>query len=208
MNSTNARNLREELGGRSDPDFEIQMLPGWVRRTPDESDLRSWDVAIKQKFMALHRPDLYARSRSLLQRTHEIMRQQEVISYYVPGNDEESVVRLPGSIVAAVRRPPPGHTLDQLVQDVISDYGATPLFGNKRFVRFELDEKVRVEGGSIAQKSIYYVTPVPGTYRRRALQFTATLGRPIEVAPDDERVEAMVAAFDLCVSTLRWVRSS
>src|SRR5699024_423120 len=150
------------------------------------------------------RPDLYAGVKSMLEKSHEIMRQEKVVAYYVPSEDRADTLWIPGSISATIRQPPPGRTLDEMIRELIISKGATPLFGDKRFVRVERDQRVQVPGGPVARTSLMYVTPVPGSKRRRALQFTASFARPVEVDAEDEKVIAMKTAFDVCISTLRW----
>lgn len=198
------KSLREELGGSSEPSFEIKMLPGWQRRIPDDEDFRALEAAAKKKFMSAHRPEVYAGVKSMLEKSHDIMRQEKVVAYYVPNEDAEDTLWIPGSVSATIRQPPPGRTLGEMVRELISKHGGTPLFGDRRFVRVENEERVRVQGGTVAQTSLLYLTPIPGSKRRRALQFTASFALPVEVDAEDEKVVAMKTAFDVCISTLRW----
>jgi hypothetical protein len=196
--------LREQLGGAADPDFEVKLPPGWERRTPDESDRLQIESALKKKTMEAHRPDVYAKLSGMLKEAYELMRQQRAIAFYTPV-DTTPGATVPGSMTASIARPPSGQSLDDLVRHAISEYGATPLFGDKRFVRFERDKTVEIDGGSVIQTTIIYLTPVPGSGRRRALQLTATFARPIDASADDEKVKMFAATFDVIASTLRWI---
>src|SRR5690606_17616394 len=127
------------------------------------------------------------------------------IAYYTATTGDEDTLWIPGSIVVSTRTATPDVSLDQMVSHAIREFGAQPLFGNKRFIRFERDEIVTVGDSSIGLTSIDYLTPIPTTARHRALQFTATVARPIEASVDDEQVVASKQLYDACISTLRWV---
>src|SRR5699024_838433 len=154
--------------------------------------------------MALHRPDLYAQARIMLKESHDAMRREGVVSYFVAGEDAEDAALIPGSIVARMRQAEPGESLDQYVRTAIRDRGATSLFDDRRFVRFEDARVQKFDGGSATMVTIVYFTPVPGTYRRKGLELTGSFGYPIDFDDSDERVAAIRSALDLCVSTLRW----
>lgn len=207
MTQTLGLTLREQLTGRTDPDFTLRMLPGWERRTPDDDDLADREAALKKRCMEAHRPDLYGPTRTMLRESHAAMRRERALAYYTPASGEDTLW-IPGGIIASIRHAPDGGSLDELMARTIQRFGATPLFGDKRFIRFERDGPQRVPGGTVGMSSIIYLTPVPGSRRRRALQLTATHGRPLEVDADAERVRQTTMAFDLCVSTLAWVSPS
>lgn len=196
--------LREQLGGSPDPDFEVKLPSGWERLPPDETTRQRFDAALKKRLMEAHRPDVYAQARTMLQESFKAMQTEGAVALYAATQDAEDTLWLPGSIIASVRRPPTGGTLDDLVRHAIREYGAAPLFGDKRFVRFEREKKVDVENSAIIQTSIIYLTPIPGSGRRRGLQFNATFGRSVDVDENDSRISAYKATFDLIVSTLRW----
>lgn len=195
--------LREQLGGSSDPDFEIKLPVGWERRSPDDGDRRAMETVLKRRLMAEHRPDIYAKLAGMVSQSYEAMQKQGAIAFYAPTQAEPTSM-VPGSMIASMCRPPGGGTLDDLVRYAIREYGAKPLFGDKRFARFEREKVVELEGASFTQTSIVYMTPIPGSYRRRGLQLNATFGRPLEVPAEDEKVQLYRATFDLMVSSLRW----
>lgn len=203
-NSADGLTLREQLGGSRDPDFEVKLPLGWERLAPDDATRDRFDATLKQRLMEAQRPDAYAQLRTMLHESFKGMQQEGAIAFYAATQDTEETLWMPGSMIASIRRPPPGATLDELVRHAIREYSATPLFGDKRFVRFEKEKTIKLEGSSIIQTSITYLTPIPGTGRRRGLQFNATFGRSVGVSGDEERIKAYRAAFDLIVSTLRW----
>lgn len=207
MTSTDGLSLREQLGGSADPDFEVKLPAGWERRTPDEADRVRMEAGMKQRLMEAHLPDVYAKLRGMLAESYEAMQKNGVIAYYAATQTTDTI-GLPGTMVASIRKPPAGGTLDDLVRHAIREYGATPLFGDKRFVRFERERTTRIDDGAIVQDSITYLTPVPGSGRRRALEFHATFARPVDSSGDEEQVKLYKSTFDLIVSTLRWIPPS
>lgn len=202
---TNGQSLREQLGAKPDPDFEVKLPPGWERRSADAADRDRFEAALKHRAMQAHRPDLFAKLRSMLHESYAGMQREGVLAYYAATDDTENTFWIPGSLVATVRRPEAGGTLKDLVTQAIRDHGATPLFGDKRFVRFEREKQLQLDGSTIVQTSVIYLTPMPGSRQTRALQLTAGFGREVGVPADDPKVKAYKRTFDLIVSTLRWL---
>lgn len=203
MTAAGGPTLREQLGGSSDPDFEIKLAAGWERRTPDEADRQDLLAGLKEQTMGAHRPEIYAKLSGMVKESYEAMQSQGALAFYAPTRVERGAI-VPGSMIATICRPPDGGTLDGLVRHAVREYGATPLFGDKRFVRFARERTLDVGDSSIVQTSIVYTTPIPGSGHRRGLQFVASFARPPEVPADDEKVRMYAATFDLMVSTLRW----
>lgn len=206
MSDQGGTSLREMLGAVKDPDFELKLLPGWERHTPDVVGKEKLDAALKQRFMAANRPELHATLRSQLDEAYDVMKKQNVVAYFAQTGDMGgSKAYYPASILAAVRRSQDGSNLDAYVAQAIRDHGAKPLFGDIRFMRFERESTRVLEGGNIVVTSIVYVTPIPGSQRRRGLQLTASLARPESMSATDEKFIGWKNGLDLCVSTLRWL---
>jgi len=206
MSDQGGTSLREMLGATKDPDFELKLLPGWERHTPDVAGKEKIDAALKQRFMAANRPEMHATLRSQLDEAHDVMKKQNVVAYFAQTGDMgDSKAYYPASILAAVRRAQDGSNLDAYVAQAIRDHGAKPLLGDKRFVRFERESTRVLEGGNIVVTSIVYMTPIPGSNRRRGLQLTASLARPQSMSAADEKFIGWKNGLDLCVSTLRWL---
>lgn len=203
--ASEAISLREMLGASKDPEFEIKLLPGWERRTPDEADHKQFRSSLKSRLDDLKRPDLYGKVSKMVDDSYDAMNQQSVIAYYAPTHVEDAATLIPGSLVASIRRSPNGGSLDELMASLIRDHGARPLFGDKRFVRFEREKTVTVDESTVYQSTLIYLTPIPGANRRRALQFTGSFIRPVDSSSDDKLVRSWKFAFDACVSTLRWL---
>ncbi|MBC7278228.1 protein TPRXL [Nocardioides sp.] len=208
MSVESGSSLREMLGAAKDPDFSLKLLPGWERHTPNSADRAAIDEALRRRMMAANRPDLHAALKVHLDQTFRSMQEQGVIAYFAATSEAEGEGRayVPGSIVATIRRSPAGESLDAYVADAIRNLGATPLFQDKRFIRFERESTKTVEGEPVEVSTICYITPVPGSNRRRGLQLTASLARPPEMKATDEMFVGWKMALDVCVSTLRWER--
>lgn len=205
MNSGGGMTLREQMGVAAEPDFEIDLPAGWERRDVGDEDRAALEAALRKKFLSIQRPDLYATVHALVDGSYSAMTSVGAIAYYAATTGDEHTLWIPGSIVVSTRTATPDVSLDQMVSHAIREFGAKPLFGDKRFIRFERDEIVSVGESSIGLTSIEYLTPIPTTRRQRALQFTATVARPIEAGVDDEQVVASKQLYDACISTLRWV---
>lgn len=199
--------LRHELGAPPYPDFEMKLPPGWVRRDIDDVTLASMRDDLKKRLMGEHKPQLFAEARALLDEQFETMRHNGVFAFFSATEQGPSTLWIPASIIASVRSAEPGETLDDLARVLIRSHGATALFGDKKTLRFEREKVVRVETDSFINQSIVYLTPIPGSRRRRALQLVAGFGRPLETPADAPSVNVTKLLFDSCVSSLRWLRS-
>lgn len=200
--------LRESLGVAPDPDFELKMLPGWERRSPDEADQAQLGQALKSRFMQMQRPDLYASASRMLTESYESMRSKGVIAYYAATSGDDDALLIPGSIMVTLRKSTPDASVDSYVRNLIANEGGQPLFGDKRVIRVERERVVDIEGSSMTRTGIEYLTPVPGSKRRRALQLVASFARPSTTPGDDPNIVSYKMAFDVCVSTLRWIPSA
>ena len=202
---TTSMSVKDLLGGAAAvPEFEIKLLPGWERHRGSDADKTQLDDRIKRRFMDLHRPDLYATVRSMIDESYDKMKQEGVLAFFAATGADEGKVVIPGSIVVSERRSAPGESLDTTIKALMRDFGAAPLFGDVRFMRYEREKTVTMQDATIAQTSLVYLTPIPGSGRKRALQFVASFGRPVEMSADDDKVKAWKFAFDSCISTLRW----
>lgn len=195
--------LRRELGATPDPDFTLALPPGWERRevTSDEKDRMT--AAMRTRLMSVHRPDLYARMRQLLDDAFTQMDGAATEAMFLPVG--EDALALPASLTASILRAGPRGSLDDLVREAVARDGATPLLGDKRFLRAERETNQSLDGESGIVTTVVYLTPIPGSARRRALQLTLVIVRPPDAPADDEPMVQMRMLFDLCVSTLTWV---
>ncbi|WP_405373055.1 MULTISPECIES: hypothetical protein [unclassified Microbacterium] len=197
--------LRAQLGGRTDPSFALALPTGWVRRDATAAEEEKLTGEVRRRLLEAHRPDLFARIRPMLQDAFTQMADASVIAFFAPASGDDTALALPASLVASLRTPTtPGDTLDSLVQALIRQEGATPLLGDKRFLRFERDTRQVFEDAPVRVTQVVYLTPIPGTGRRRGLQLTASVIRPDD-APADDRPNVLVKGLlDMCVSSLEW----
>lgn len=98
-------------------------------------------------------------------------------------------------------------TLDDVVRTLIRDHDAQPLMGNKTTLRFGTEMTARFGAGTIVSQSAVHLTPVPGSHRRRGLVLGTGLGRPVDVAPDSDSMNATRFLVDAVVSSLIWRQS-
>ena len=100
MSSTD---LREELGVRPDPEFDLELPPGWSRREPDEGTEREMLAALKKRLMEAHRPELFAQTKAMLEGSFESMRRNGVFAFFSPTDPDPATVFLPASLNASIR---------------------------------------------------------------------------------------------------------
>ena len=63
---------------------------------------------------------------------------------------------------------------------------------------------MKVGSETIANHSVVYMTPVPGSKRRRALVLVAGFARPLDVSVDSASMHAHRFLFDAVASSLTW----
>lgn len=197
--------LRAELGAAPDPDFTLVLPPGWERRAVTAEERTGMQSAMRARLMEVHRPDLYARMRGLLDDAFAQMEQVSVVAMFLPGEARSGALAVPASLTASVLKAEPGSTLDALVAGSIRNEGAVALGGDKRILRAEREAPQAIDGETATVTTVVYLTPIPGSGRRRALQLTLVIMRPEDVPADDPPLVAMRALFDACVSTLSWI---
>lgn len=197
--------LRELLGGEPDPDFSLVLPPGWVRRGVDEDEQERMLAQIRTRTMQAHRPDLHARLRVMVDEAFTQMRKVSTVAMFTAADEAPESAYLPASLTASIQHAEPGQTLDSYVRAAILADGATPLLGDKRIMRVERETSDTLDGEQLLVTTVAYLTPVPGSGRRRALLLTLVLLRGADVPADDPPLLQMKALFDLCASTLTWM---
>lgn len=196
--------LREQLGGVPDPDFTFALPPGWVRREVSEQEQERMLSLTRARLMEAHRPDLYARMRQLVGQAFTQMRKVSTVAMFTAGDSAPDVAYMPASLTATIQHAESGQNLDAYVRSAIVSDGATPLMGDKRIMRVERESSETLDGEQMLVTTVVYMTPVPGSERRRALLLTLVIMRPPEAPADDAPLMMMKALFDACVSTLSW----
>lgn len=197
--------LRDELGApAATPDFEIDLPQGWARHAADDASLESMLAVAKRRCMETHNLQLFSEIKTQLERSFADMRKGGVIAYFCPTDLGDTTVAVPASINASIRNGEAGQSLDDVARGLIRSRGAKPLLGDPRTLRFETEKLTRLGDETVINHSAVYLTPIPGTGRRRALALVAGFARTPDISADDESMEAMRFMFDACVSTLRW----
>ena len=199
--------LREQLMGETLPEFVLTLPPGWIRQEPTDDMRKQMLDAAKRRLMSVHRPDLYAQLTPLVMRAFQEMSRNEVLAFFTPGPDTPDDQYLPASLTASVLRGPDGTTLDSAMAELIRNQGATALGDDKRILRREQEDVQTLQDERIPTTTVAYYIPVPGSGRKRALQFTLVISH--DDADDRESVEwldGLKALFDAHLSTFSWVR--
>jgi len=199
--------LRESLGVVPDPDFEMDLPPGWSRRAVDDETFDAMISGLKRRLMQQHKPDVFTEVRRMLKKSFDDMRQAGGFAFFVATEQDPATLWMPASMVASIRRAEPGSSLDDLARNLIVNRGATPLMDDARTLRYEQEKNIQLGGESVLSRSVTYLIPIPGTKRRRALQLDAGFGTPLTMPANDPYVLATKFLFDSCVSTLRWRES-
>lgn len=196
--------LRESLGVVPDPDFEMDLPPGWSRRAVDDETFDVMVSGLKRRLMQQHKPDVFTEVRRMLKKSFDDMRQAGGFAFFVATEQDPATLWMPASMVASVRRAEPGSSLDDLARNLIVNRGATPLMDDVRTLRYEQEKNIRLGAESVRSHSVTYLIPIPGSKRRRALQLDAGFGTPLTMPANDPYVLAAKFLFDSCVSSLRW----
>lgn len=196
--------LRDELGVKADPDFDLALPKGWARHGLDDDTLKSMVARAKQRCMETHRPQLFVEMKAQLEESFEDMRRAGVIAFFGPTDPGADTLAIPASINASMRIAEPGSTLDDLARSLIRDNDAQPLLGDKTTLRFETEQTRRLGTDTIVSHSLVYMTPVPGSQRRRALVLVAGFGRPLDQPSDSDEMHALRFLFDSVASSLTW----
>lgn len=163
-------------------------------------------AAAKARLMAAHRPDLWGSVRGSIIEAFDGLIRSKGIAVMLPMEGGDGVPFVPTSLTAALHTGA-GESLDDVVSGLINR-GATPLGGDKRFIRLESRESVTQEGVKLGVTTIRYLTPIPGSNRSRALLLTAVLPHEPDTDRDDPVLSSVRFSMDAHVSTLRWVDAS
>lgn len=195
--------LREQLGMSKDPDFVIDLPEGWSRRDVTSDSMDAMLESLKSQFMRAHQPAMYTSMKRLVAEAFAGMKQSGAVGFYAPIDAPEGAFLMPASIIARIKRAEGGASLDSYVRTLIDQRSAEKLFGDPRTLRYEERTVVRVEGQEFVNNSVTYLSPIPGSSRKRAVEFVASLVS----LPRDENEEWLAAQkslIDLCVASLRW----
>lgn len=197
--------LKAELRGETLPEFVMTLPHGWVRRAPTDDVREEMLTAAKRRLMQAHRPDLYGQTVGMVTKLFSEMQRMETVAFFGPAQDAPESAFLPATLTASVRRGPNGESLDEMVAQLIRREGATALGADKRFLRWDQETSETMDGTRVATTTVIYVTPIPETGRKRALQFTLVITHDPDAAGDEEFVQGLKGLFDAHISTFTWL---
>lgn len=196
--------LRAELGAKPDPHFTLTLPPGWSRFDTSEGLEDDFRQKLRQRTMELHRPDLFVQADALLKQAFDGLKEAGAVALFMADEAGDDTAWLPASMTASIRAETAEHTLDQIVAQMIRKYDAQPVKGDNRWVRFEQERRQTIQSQELMVTLISYLTPIPAADRKRALELSVTIMRPVDVPADDEPMQVMRVLFDACVTSLRW----
>lgn len=201
--------LRSELLGVAEPagipEFRMMLPPGWRAHDTSEETESSLLAQARERLRRLHRVDLQGILESHVASAMRIARDQGALMLVMPGPETSNGLFAPASMISTVREATTDLSLDDLVVDVIQRRGGVSLDENKRMLRWIERRKTRVGSEEIGAYIVFYLTPVPGTMRRKALQFALTIAHPTDIDPDtDEQLAGWVSLIDAHIATFRW----
>lgn len=197
--------IAAELRGETVPEFALTLPDGWVRQMPSDEIRDQMLKAAKNRLMQIHRPDLYAQTIPLVKKLFAEMRRVETVAFFAPEAGAPDSSYLPATLTASIRRGQDGASLDGTVAQLIRTEGATALGGDKRILRWQRDSVEVLDSLRVATTTVVYFTPIPGTGRQRALQFTLVITHDTLESGDPEFVTALTDLFDSHLSTFSWM---
>lgn len=200
--------LREELGGGRDgvPAFRLMLPPGWSILDTSAQTQRELLQRAATRLAGVHRPDAYALLAEHVERALDAARAQGAFMMIVAGEEAPPWSTAPISVLGTVTRGTPAVSLDRMVADAVERRGARPLDGSRHFLRWTDRRTVELSGESLAAYTVVYLTPIPGTQRKEALQLTATLAHPSDVDPEDDALmRAWLSLLDAHIATFGWI---
>ena len=199
--------LREELGGGGPavPDFRFVLPPGWTTYDTTERTEKELLAKARERLRQTHRPDVYAILAGHVERALAAARKQGAFMMIMAGDEAPPWSTVPVSVLASVTQATSEVSLDRMVADAIERRGARALDGSRHFLRWADERTVSLTGETLGAHTVVYLTPVPATNRRKALQLTATLAHPVDVDPTtDPQMAAWLELLDGCIATFAW----
>jgi len=199
------QSLRAELTQEVLPEYTLVLPPGWTRREPNDAVRDGMLEGAKSRLMTANRPDLYAQVMSMLNRSFRDMQRTETVAFFGPEEGAPDSSFFPASLTASIKRGAAGGSLDAAIAQLIREEGATALGDDKRFLRWEKVSTQVIEGSPVTTTTVLYLTPIPGSGRKRALQFVLAIAHGSDSPEDQEYFESIKDRFDAYLSTFAWV---
>jgi hypothetical protein len=195
--------VTDDTTARPVPPFRLILPEGWEELPADRTGVDALIRRTSAVFASQHRPDLDSEMRRLLELALRRMRQAKAFAIYLQTTAQADP--MPMSITASVAEGQLGGTLDRQVAALFREQGAQFLTDDQSIVRWLAEVTGRREVAGASSRVIDYLIPIPGTGRRRALQFTTTIALPQDPDAEDlEIVEALTELSDVMISTFDW----
>lgn len=198
--------LKDELLGPTVPaptGYTLLVPPDWGRFTADGAGRDALIALLRNRFMEVSRPDLFAQVRVAVVRQWEQLHRQGAIDIYLPvvppqeGGTPMSVVTAPwiaqGDLEQDVRRRAVG----------ASEVEALDAGDGGVVYRWENERRGRGETEGVLSREISYVRPFPGDAPARGVLIMASIVHPgLEQA--GPALDGFTALADAIASTFVW----
>ncbi len=186
------------------PTFRLLFPAGWDRFGLGEEEERRLLARSRERFRAMHRPDLDLQLTSQIKVMLRRARGVGTFALFLPTGVEEEQLA-PISMTASVLQDPSGGTLDGRMTALIRDEGAEFLGEDRAILRWTRE----IQGGSqlpgAAGLQVVYAVPLPGESRRRALLFATSILDDAAETVGEEIRSMLVGLSDTIVGTFTWV---
>ncbi|GAA1941692.1 hypothetical protein [Agromyces allii] len=188
------------------PAYRLILPQGWEELPADREGVGELIKRTSAVLRAGHRPDLDVEMRNLLESSAKKMQAARAFAIYLQTETADSdAFPMPMSITASVVEGQLGGTLDRQVGALFRENGAQFLRDDQTVVRWEVEVAGKGDLRGASSKVLDYLIPIPGSGRRRALQFTTSIPLPANPDAEDEQVAAaLVDLSDLVISTFEW----
>lgn len=199
--------LRDQLGGgrQGIPEFRLSLPTGWTMYDTSGATERALLDRAKVRLREVHKPEAYAALESHVTAALAAARKQGAFVMIMAGEDAPRWSTVPISVLGTITEGASGVSLDAMVADAVERRGARALDGSRQFLRWTDRRSVEISGETAGAYTVVYLTPVPGSGRTKALQFTATLVHPNEIDPaEDPYMKSWLDLLDGHFLTFAW----
>ncbi|MFV0408060.1 MAG: hypothetical protein ACK5LN_14780 [Propioniciclava sp.] len=203
--------LKTELTGSTGalvPPYQMLIPAGWQAFDLSLHDERAIVAQAVLRLRSNGRGDLAPHLTHQVGQALTTLRRQNGFAYAIAGETSPTWAIGSASLVGVRRDATPDLPLDTVVTDAITRHGGAPLGGDERFVRWTTRRTVTLEGEEVTTTTINYLTPVPGSRRTQALQWSATVTHAADVAAEDPVLETWNLLFDTHVASFTWLTPS
>lgn len=181
------------------------LPPGWTAHDVSKKTEEQLLGQARQRLMPSQRVDLLGSLQAQVAAALSAARDNGAFLMVMPGPETNENLFAPASMLAMVREGTADYSLDDVVTNIVQERGGIALDENQRILRWTEKRTAQTLDGEMGAFMVFYLTPVPGSQRRKALQLALTIAHPTSVEPDtDEMLRSWVTLMDAHVSTFRW----